>query len=266
MRVLDLLQSQMLSSEPNWTFVRQAVYADHSSADARERVLASIVGRLCSTLQNQYWVDTVPLLRQILRITGGLRISTKLWKELRPHAEASGIIGLVEIDHVELSARPWQSTWLEHSQKIDYFERRSSTPPALGDGILNAMHPSWTNYRSEAQKAAVDAWLFAPPGSTTLVTLPTGGGKSLCTIMPAWFELRGGRVNSGTTIVVVPTVALALDQQKQARTFFKGSVPPESRTGANTLYERRDIEASLRDGRLPILYTSPEFSAWLSSA
>ena len=74
----------------------------------------------------------------------------------------------------------------------------------------------------------------------------------------------GRRHSQGTTLVVVPTVALALDQERQAAEFFPRAAGeysrPISRTGDTTPEERRAIEAALRDGRLPVIYTSPEFS------
>ncbi|MEO8609324.1 MAG: protein DpdF [Chloroflexota bacterium] len=258
MAFLDLFDEALRFPNPNWTILRRAAHHDRMTLSKSEIVVAGIAERLCIAFQNASFVDAVALLRQFIRIRGGLHISKSLWSQVRERAETCGIIGLVENDTIELSARSWQSTWLRYSEQIDGFERRNTTPSSLGDGMLNAMRPVWTDYRSEAQKAAVDAWLFAPPGSTTLVTLPTGGGKSMCTVLPAWFDSRGGRVNSGTTLVVVPTVALALDQEKQAGAFFKGSAQPQCRTGASTPQERKDIEACLRDGSLPILFTSPE--------
>jgi ATP-dependent DNA helicase RecQ len=257
-KFLEVFDAQIVAQEPNWTAVRRSIIAERAELSQRASGLAATIERLCMAFQEQTLVDAVALLRQIVRTRGGLKISPHLWAQLRERAEICGIVGLVGDEQVELSARVWTSQWLPHSESMDVFERRSNQPSSLGDGMLNAMRPTWTDYRSEAQKAAVDAWLFAPPGSTTLVTLPTGGGKSMCTILPAWLDSRGGRERTGTTLVVVPTVALALDQQKQADSFFKGSAQPLSRTGANSQDERGEIEARLRDGDLPILFTSPE--------
>jgi superfamily II DNA helicase RecQ len=169
-------------------------------------------------------------------------------------------------NEVEIVAQPWRSDWLAASEQIDQLEARRDNDSFPGDGMVYAMSEAanldWTTYRSAAQKAAVDCWTFAAPGSTTLVTLPTGGGKSLCTLLPPWYESRGGKRSCGTTLVIVPTVALALDQEKQAERFFQGALgelsKPISRTGDTSIEERHAIEAALRDGRLPILYTSPE--------
>lgn len=62
-------------------------------------------------------------------------------------------------------------------------------------------------FRSEAQKLAVYGALKVPDGWTALITLPTGGGKSLITQSLAFQK-------PGLTIVVMPTVSLTLDQKR----------------------------------------------------
>lgn len=211
--------------------------------------------------------DGVILLRQWIRAQGVASLHRSLWLLLQKDAERSLLFASPsDGETVDVIARPWHSDFLPHSEEIDRLRPLALVEPEPGDGMLAAMSEAtslpWTHYRSSAQKAAVDAWLFAPPGSTTLVTLPTGGGKSLCTVLPAWFATRGGRHTRGTTLVVVPTVALAMDQEKQASRFFADAVgelsKPISRTGDTSEQERIAIESALRDGRLPIIFTSPE--------
>ena len=67
------------------------------------------------------------------------------------------------------------------------------------------------NYRCAGQREAVRGVLTAPGGSTLVVNLPTGSGKSLCAYVPALTD------PSGLSVVVVPTTALALDQEAQER-------------------------------------------------
>lgn len=207
--------------------------------------------------------DLLILLRQLVRTYGSVFFLQSTWQQLTEKAPEFGLMGRESATGiVEISTMPWQPDWLPNSHDIDLFELRSIDEKFIGDGIIASMNEDWTYYRSGAQKAAVDTWMFAPPGSTTLVSLPTGAGKSLCTILPAWYESHGGEIAKGTTIVIVPTVALAYDQQKQARRFFdkaRGDLfEPVSRTGGTSLDERKDIEQAILDGTLPILYTSPE--------
>lgn len=207
--------------------------------------------------------DLLILLRQLIQTYGSVLLARGFWQKLAEKAPEFGLMGREQsTDIVEISTMPWKPDWLPNSQDIDLFEQRSIDEKFIGDGIIATMNEDWTYYRSGAQKAAVDAWMFAPPGSTTLISLPTGAGKSLCTILPAWYESQGGEIAKGTTIVIVPTVALAYDQQKQARRFFgkaRGDLfEPVSRTGGTSIDERQDIEQAILDGTLPILYTSPE--------
>ena len=65
-------------------------------------------------------------------------------------------------------------------------------------------------YRSIEQKVAVHSALELPDNHTLMISLPTGGGKSLVTQLLAASENR-------LTLVIVPTVSLAQDQCLQAR-------------------------------------------------
>jgi superfamily II DNA/RNA helicase len=258
MELLTQLKDGLLTSAPQWVTLRQAATYTRNHKPDSDPLITAIIERLAHCLHLRHYTDALPHLRQLIRLTGELTVFAALWAALSPKAEAFGLQATPDGGRVIVSAEAWQPYWLGASEGTDALLPRSTHPPSLADGILNAMRPDWTHYRSEAQKAAVDAWLFAPAGSTTLVTLPTGGGKSLCILLPAWLESRGGRENNGTTLVVVPTVALALDQEQQAVKFFGGKMKPLSRTGQNTARERHEILYQLENGSLPVLYTSPE--------
>jgi ATP-dependent DNA helicase RecQ len=108
----------------------------------------------------------------------------------------------------------------------------------------------YERWRSPAQKEAVWTTLQAPPGSTRVVVLPTGAGKSLC------FQLLP-RFSAGLTVVVVPTIALAIDQQTNAAGLFAQS------TDVNPRYFAADDNPdatvlALREKRTRLLFTSPE--------
>ena len=70
-------------------------------------------------------------------------------------------------------------------------------------------------FKNLSQKIAVTGALNMPEGYTALISLPTGGGKSLITQAMAYQK------DAGLTIVVVPTVSLALDQERVAREIIK---------------------------------------------
>ncbi|MBW6396549.1 DNA helicase RecQ [Roseomonas sp. HJA6] len=88
----------------------------------------------------------------------------------------------------------------------------------------------------------------ATEGGSGLVLMPTGGGKSLCFQVPALCR-------NGVGIVVSPLIALmedqvaALRQQGVAAAALHSDLPPE---------EARTVLRDLHQGRLKLLYVSPE--------
>lgn len=125
--------------------------------------------------------------------------------------------------------------------------------------------PFWTHalgyayYVSIGQRQAARAVALAPPGSTTIVCLPTGHGKTAVIQAPAL--LASGR--NGVSVVVVPTIVLALDLERRTRELL-GDRGRQSPTGHYAYVSglSEDVKAQMRDdvrtGRQRILFTSPE--------
>jgi len=88
-----------------------------------------------------------------------------------------------------------------------------------------------------------------------VVVLPTGGGKSLCAHIPALLE---SSATAGLILVVVPTVALALDQQDRLKDVIRH---PTAYVGGRTQQEH-DINTAIRQrirvGQQRIVFCSPE--------
>lgn len=87
----------------------------------------------------------------------------------------------------------------------------------------NAFIESLTDFKyfkSEEQKLVVMGALRTPPGYTALISMSTGGGKSLITQTIAYQE-------SGLTLVIVPTVSLMMDQVRSAKAILKRKVDEE---------------------------------------
>jgi ATP-dependent DNA helicase RecQ len=115
-----------------------------------------------------------------------------------------------------------------------------------------------TEYASEGQRLAVRTVAASHPDSTTLVVLPTGGGKSA--VAHAAALLRGLR---GTAITVVPTTALALDQARAvaATLAAAGHVVGHDQFAFHSGLDatvRQEILRRVREGSQIFLYTSPE--------
>lgn len=94
-------------------------------------------------------------------------------------------------------------------------ENTKKTYNLVTDSLIYAI-TGFKQFKSMSQKLAVYGALNTPAGYTTLVSLPTSGGKSLITQMLAYQK-------EGLTVVVVPTVALADDQLIAAKQIIKSN-------------------------------------------
>ncbi len=160
--------------------------------------------------------------------------------------------------HLRLESRPWTPPWLDSNGNggVDGLasaavnRRRSSE--VLADPFLSRLR--FTTYRSAGQREAIRSVLTAPADSTLLIVLPTGSGKSLCAQLPAILPAH----SRGTVIVIVPTTALALDQEHA----IQSALPhPSAYIGSRTEDEKarnRDIRKRIRDGSQRIVFCSPE--------
>jgi ATP-dependent DNA helicase RecQ len=125
--------------------------------------------------------------------------------------------------------------------------------------------PFWTAslghdyYLSIGQRQAARSVALAPAGSTTIVCLPTGHGKTDVILAPALLN-RGG---TGTCLIAVPTVVLAIDMERRVRRLLEveGIKSPGGRyayTGDLPEDARWQIISNIRSGRQRVLIAAPE--------
>jgi superfamily II DNA/RNA helicase len=175
-----------------------------------------------------------------------------LWKQ-------AGITVLgEEPEYYAISANAWQPEWLDSSTEYPpdvplYKEEiRRNYEPVTGDPFLELVQLD--AYRSLGQREAIHAILTAPPKSTLVVNLPTGAGKSLCAQLPAVLESQ----TAGVSIVVVPTTALAIDQERALRPLIKHDTAYYSDKSLQGQEKREEIRRRIRAGTQRIVFTSPE--------
>jgi len=84
-------------------------------------------------------------------------------------------------------------------------------------------------------------------GKSTLLVLPTGGGKSLCYQLPAF-------VLPGITLVVTPLISLMEDQLNGLPPCLKGAIWNSTRSTEDV----RKLMDELKRGEIKILFVSPE--------
>lgn len=117
--------------------------------------------------------------------------------------------------------------------------------------IYNLTH--YKEFKSLEQKLAVFGAVNTPEGYTTLVSLPTGGGKSLITQAMAYQQ-------EGLTIVVVPTVSLAIDQVRNAKNTVKYNADNEIFCYYSGIESERKnaLRNAIKTETARLLFISPE--------
>ena len=159
---------------------------------------------------------------------------------------------------MELAREQWAERHAPAAASQGALLRRREEDGTAGDPILSRF--GFKRYKTPGQRSAVRAVLTAPGGSTLLVILPTGAGKSLCSHLPATED------PNGLTIVIVPTVALALDQEHAIRQWREqpeeilgpGPYAYCGGTDESTRVANQKIREQIMRGEQRILFTSPE--------
>ena len=106
-------------------------------------------------------------------------------------------------------------------------------------------------FKSVEQKICVHGALNVPDGYTSLICMPTGGGKSLVTQTVAYAQ-------NGLTIVVVPTVSLAIDQSRAAKLNIKHNTSEEIYCYYGGIKSSDTIFNAIQNRTARLLFISPE--------
>ena len=194
--------------------------------------------------------DHAVLLRQVLEWSGVPSLALGAHAALAPpSAETLAKAGIEWTTANEIILHPYRPAWLPCQDTLTappHERAPDETFPA--EAYLQSVgFPRW---RSPAQKEAAWVALHTPEGATRIFVMPTGSGKSLCfQLLPRFF--------SGLTVVVVPTIALAMDQQANAAKLL-ANLP-----GVNPVYFASDdapeaTQKAVADQRTRLLFTSPE--------
>lgn len=172
---------------------------------------------------------------------------------------------IANAEHYFVRPRPWVPSWLDSGAstviEASIGEVNRRRPRAIPSDPLVETCTGLNTYVTPGQRAAVEASFLIPPGTAAVISLPTGGGKTLAFQMPAlaWAD------QGGVTLVIVPTIALGRDQEERFRELLRSSrgntganLPPLAYHSGLSEEEKASIRSSLRDGSLPIVLASPE--------
>lgn len=253
--------------------VRDYLAGDDRTAE-RARTLAGSIDSspherllLATASQETSPVDLVPLVRHVLRHESersgredvSLRVPTDdPWPTVEDWKTHSITPMSGPEDSFYVTASAWKPGWfsgeegaLPAAPAFEEVQRRTDYE-VPGDPFLT--HGGYRTYASEGQKNAVRAVLSAPSGATLVVNLPTGTGKSQCARLPVLMSEEREEV----TVVVVPTVSLAIDQEKA----LEGDLTPPLAyySGEGEAHDRRNrtIRERIASGEQSIVFTSPE--------
>ncbi|HWW85213.1 MAG TPA: protein DpdF [Vicinamibacterales bacterium] len=216
-------------------------------------------------------LDLAVLVRQVLRrasvrdesdyrlvVSSALGVREEHWRR-------AGVTAIQTTDGATLlQATAWRPAWLGGVE--------ADTAAAAGTAAgVRAVHDhlpadpmfadatSYRTYRTAGQRAAVRAALSLPDSATLIALLPTGSGKTEVATTLAHLARRQ------TTIIVVPTVALAYDFERRFREMFRARdsrLDPQrlifAWTGETDSEQRDQFRSLLTTGQVPLLVTSPE--------
>ena len=215
--------------------------------------------------------DLIPLIRQVLLIESNnsnqdirLPISGgSPWPSIVDWN--NGGVTAIEKENGDLllRANDWYPNWLDAREKgvfADAFtnklvrtDGRCEIDPFVSNATGNK------HYLSPGQRESVRGAFLIPEGETLIVNLPTGSGKSLVGQVPSIVNDRSGFL----TVFVVPTVALAIDQERQMKLYFEASKKftklwPLAWHGGTSDSDKAQIRDRLNQGTQKILFVSPE--------
>ena len=171
----------------------------------------------------------------------------------------------IERNYLLMRPEPWNPVWLDAtaSQVVDDAIAeipRRRVRSVMGDPCLTE-YTGLGKYFSPGQRDAVRGAFLMPAGSTLIINLPTGAGKTLAFQLPSLVWASEGALS----LVIVPTIALARDQEERFRELLRLSPTGKSLARKFFAYHsglkeesKKEILRDIRKGAIPILFTSPE--------
>ncbi|MFO7567824.1 MAG: protein DpdF [Enhygromyxa sp.] len=235
-----------------------------------ERRVAKALARLREDPDSVGVGDLAGLIRHLLRLESllrsgevGLQVPQGPGWPTRKQWEASSVDVRVDLgSSFRIVARPWAPSWLEddfdEAMAVRGAPCRSTKRRVPADPVVKN-ELGIESFHSPGQAGAMRAVAFLPHNETLVVGLPTGSGKSLLFQFAAVRAARQGR----TTVIVVPTTALAVDQEARMREILARSLPEQAafpiayHSGLEPEVKRA-FRARLKAGEQCVVIASPE--------
>lgn len=129
-------------------------------------------------------------------------------------------------------------------------KKRKRNENLVTDSMIYSL-TGYSTFKSLDQKISVYGALNTPDGFTTLVSLPTGGGKSLVTQTISYQK-------EGLTIVVMPTVSLAIDQERVSKAVIRRDSVGDEIFSYSSGVDAGPILSAIKEKKARMLFISPE--------
>jgi len=212
------------------------------------------IWRLARAWTGQFGPDEAVLVRQAIRNAGNQMFLPSVPD---PVKEAMSRVGVRIESSGHATTTPWRPQWLRNDRMnpadgVDFSVRqRLDDESVVGEQYLRKSF-GYENWKSRALKEACWKAYDSPHGSNFLIALPTGSGKSLC------FQFLA-RFSPGLTLVIVPTVALAIDQYRSAKS-LPGirTLEPRYFAADDRDFPAQQVAEAVRSGSTRLLFCSPE--------
>lgn len=205
-------------------------------------------------LEKKY--DFLSNLRQVITyVHRRIRVPQKALKWCIQHADEFSLV--VDVNDFTVDIRAYA---MEHDPQLKYayeFLKRRKQYQSIADSAL-MNHFGYDSYISLQQKCMIYLSKQLKKGDTYLACLPTGSGKSL-----TWQAAVARGQFPNITIVVVPTVALAIDHKKNdaktlARLPWIESIAYSSKEYSGNPEKMQQLKDKIENGKSKIIYISPE--------
>lgn len=238
--------------------INSYIFSHNNDANAIESALENVVIRLIN-IHNKYYAGEAGLSDYISALRSFM-LSYQTELRVEDHAILDNNYHGI---HYNPSSQKYYATY-ETPDFVKYnsfventFVNPSTTEPktsshfCLNTNTYISELTGFKRFKSIEQKLCVYGALNTLDGYTTLISMPTGGGKSLVTQAVSYKE-------KGLSIVIVPTVSLAIDQERVARKNIKNSNDNEIfyyYSGCNNIGE---IAKAIQNQSARLLFISPE--------
>jgi len=222
------------------------------------------------------WRDVAALIRQVLLTAqttyGGDRMlatpNTPLWPTTAQWEDLECQATRLADGRLSIRAQDWEPPATPEGGDVGRDAARSQIRDVYKDVEPDELRlieadPFWKEahhypaYRGEPQRQAARAAVLNDEGSL-VICLPTGRGKTAV----AWSKVLLS--TSGVTVIVVPTVVLALDMERRTQEMARNrgiQLSPLGRyayVGSLDADTKAQLRDAVRSGSQRLLYTSPE--------